>query len=129
MATTKGENVFSEALAPLDEPSLIPPSPPIPPDPPDPLKQNRPPVNDLSASNMESPLAKPVTTTCSEKDSGVGSPSTPGAGTPIKPSVETRNYIPKGDERILFVDSLPSEFNCAQFFGIFGKYGIKLIKF
>ena len=56
--------------------------------------------------------------------------STPGVGTPDNPLVVDQDFIPKGDERILFVDSLSSDLNCARFFEIFGKYGeVKVIKF
>ena len=126
MATTKESNVFSEASALSGETSI----PPIPPDPPpDPKADHT--VDDIPGMNKDSQLAtSSLTTFGTEKDSGVGSPSTPGAGTPDKPLVETIDFIPKGDERILFVDFLSSEFNCAKFFEIFGKYGeIKVIRF
>ena len=53
-----------------------------------------------------------------------------GVGPPDKPQDIVPDFIPKGDERILFVDCLSSELNCAKFFEMFGKYGkIKVIKF
>ena len=128
MATSIRENV-SAASAPLGE-HHIPPVPPIPPDPP-PDSATDLYVDDLSGMNKESPLATSLLTTSStKKDSGVGTPSTPGVGSPKKPLCDSLDFIPKGDERILFVDSLSSELNCANFFEIFGTYGeIKVIKF
>ena len=65
------------------------------------------------------------------KTSGVGSPSsTPGVGAPINPLSDASSFVATGDERILYVDSLSSDLDCAKFMDRFGKYGeIKVIKF
>ena len=80
----------------------------------------------------------PVTTLGMNKDiqlsdlsSGVGSPSiTPGVGAPKNPKVDSPKFIPSGVERILFIDSLPSNLDCSDFMMMFDKYGeIKVIRF
>ena len=53
-----------------------------------------------------------------------------GVGAPKIPENDVQEFIPKGDERILYVDSLSSEYNCSKFFEVFGSYGeIKYIKY
>ena len=83
------------------------------------------------------PLDKPaqLTTHGSNKDiqlsGGVGSPSkTPGAGSPKNPKVDVPKCIPSGEERILYIDSLPSNLDCSDFMAMFEKFGeIKVIRY
>ena len=67
----------------------------------------------------------------SETSGGVGSPSkTSGVGAPNNPNDDVDKFIPKGVERVLYVDSLSSKLDCSDFMEMFGKFGeIKIIRF
>ena len=104
MATTKEINA-SDALALSDERRR--PIPPIPPDPP---------PDAAPDIHRTGPL---VDDSGSDKGNSSGSSK-----------VHVGKFIPKGDEKILFVHSLSSELNISQFFDMFGKFGkIKVIKY
>ena len=61
----------------------------------------------------------------------MGSPSkSPGVGAPKNPKDDVPKYIPSGDERIIYIDSLPSSLDCSDFMAMFEKFGeIKVIRF
>ena len=76
----------------------------------------------------------PLTTHGLNKDiqlsGGVGSPSnTSGVGTPKNPDSDVDKFIPKGVERVLYVDSLSSNLDCSDFMDMFGKFGEIKIRF
>ena len=81
-------------------------------------------------SNEKSPDDDLCLNPDNSSSSGVEPPSpTPGAGAPNKNPKRDSNFSPNGDERILYVDSLPTDMDFSQFMEKFGVHGdIKVIK-